>query len=258
MKFFLKLCCFSFLFFLICPFPTAAQESRSYFYETIDVRIAVNADSTFDVEERQTFVYQGRYNLGWRAVSLQKTDGISDISVIDGTTGRLLEHSSKRLDKLDPRSWGKFTNFRESNNQNIEWYYDLADTTHVWIIKYKVHGGIEFNKDSDRLYWNIFTDYEVPVNSSGVSVRLPDQTMTERVNIHAYRNQDIPIGLRFFPDSQEFGFYAESFQPLEDFTIDLSWPKGLISRSAYWVDFFQIYYGYILSALVVVLGLITG
>ena len=136
-KFALFLALFFVFFFL--PQLTLA---KSYQYDSILINIQVNKDSTFDVEERQIFNYNGVFNKGWRSIPLNKISAISDIQIIDGETGKPLIYSSKKLDKLNPLSWGKFTSYKEGGNQNIEWYYNLADTTYEWIIKYKVHGGI--------------------------------------------------------------------------------------------------------------------
>ncbi len=238
------------------PLSLKGQEGRSYNYDFVSVSIKINEDSTFDVEESLVFNYQGSYHSAWRSIPFRKIDAITDISVWDGAVNQPLDYSSKKLDKLNPQSWGKYTYFREGGAQNIEWYYDLANTRHIWNLRYKVHGGIAFGKNADRLYWNIFTDYDMPVNLSIVTVELPRQVNRDSVLYYAYRNHDSPISQSY--DAGIFSFSSASFYPKEAFTIDVSWPKGLVSQGAYWRDFAKIYYGYIGGAIALLLAFGVG
>ncbi len=97
----------------------AEAQIRQYQYDSIIVNIAVNKDSTFDVEERQVFNYTGQYNKGWRSIPFKDISTISDIWVIDGETNKTFVYSSKILEKTDPQSWGKFTYYKENGRQNI-------------------------------------------------------------------------------------------------------------------------------------------
>lgn len=161
----------------------AVTGDRQYQYDEILTNIRINTDTTFDVEESQTFDYQGIYNQGWRTIPFNKFDAITDIQVVDGKTGNPLGYSSSELDKTDPASWGKFTHKRENGAENIIWYYNIADAKHTWILKYKIHGGIGFFKEYDELYWNIMTDYTVPVLKAETHVYLPKE-MSSKEGMH--------------------------------------------------------------------------
>ncbi len=252
-----------FVFIVALPvdkiFAQSPAGEKSYNYSSISVNAKINEDSTVNIEERQAFNYQGEFHQGWRDIPLTKIDAITDISVINGETGQALTYSSRRLDKLNPASWGKFTYFRENGNQNIEWYYNLKDTAHTWILKYKIHGSLEFNKNSDRFYWNIFTSYDVPVLISGVNISLPQKLDEKDITLDAYRsNAANPILKVFNPETGEFIFSGQNFSPHEAFTVDITWPKGIVNQSSFWLDFIKIYYGIILSILVALAGIIIG
>lgn len=232
---------------------------KSYKYKSIVAKVDINKDTTINVEERQTFEYVGLFHAGWREIPLNKIDAITDISVIDGETGLEFKRSFKRLDKLDSENWGKFATFQKNGKQNIEWYYNLKDTEHEWILKYKVHGAIEFQKENDRLYWNVFTNYSVPVEYSKVVVVLPEEISEDSAFINSYRNSFSEINQKMLSDNKTFVFESDSrFEPNEAFTIDVSWQKGIIKRSSYFTDFIKMYFGYIISALVFVISLIYG
>ncbi|MFH1187371.1 MAG: DUF2207 domain-containing protein [bacterium] len=239
------------LFLFTFVFAISSVKANEYSYNSIDVNIKINQDSTFDVEEHQFFNYIGEFHAGWRSISLGKIDQISDIEVIDGKTGMPLIYSYFRKNKTDPTSWGKFTYYKDKGFENIEWYYNLSDTSHEWIIKYKVHGGIGFYEKYDELYWNIFTNYEIPIKKSSAYVILPDAASKENILIDAWRNeQQKIISQSFLDNNKTFFFESYDFNPEEDFTIKVSWPKGIVSQAAYEIDFLKINIYYILEILI--------
>ena len=237
----------------------AQSETQVYAYQRIATYIAVNTDTTIDVEEHQVFVYEGSFHVGWRSILLDRVDAITDVQVIDGRTGQPLVEVGRRLDKLDPDSWGKFTTFREGGAQNIEWYYNLADTTYEWVLRYKVHGAIAFGRVSDRLYWDIFTDYQVPVGKTEVEIILPAAAAQNTVGQYSYRTFDAGAGAQSYDEgSGTFSFTDQRFSVGEDYTIDVSWPHGVVDQGAYWRDFLKIYYGYIGGAAALLIAILAG
>src|SRR3989344_4402351 len=194
----------------------AQSETQVYAYQRIATYIAVNTDTTIDVEEHQVFVYEGSFHVGWRSIL---------------------------LDKLDPDSWGKFTTFREGGAQNIEWYYNLAVTTYEWVLRYKVHGAIAFGRVSDRLYWDIFTDYQVPVGKTEVEIILPAAAAQNTVGQYSYRTFDAGAGAQSYDEgSGTFSFTDQRFSVGEDYTTDVSWSHGVVDQGASWRGVFKIYY----------------
>ena len=142
-----------------------------------------------NVAEQQTFSFAGNFHAGERDISLQGISGVTDISVRDITEGMPLTESSERLDVLSPASWGKFAvwNDAEDNSKNVEWYFNLQDATHTWEIDYTVHGAIAFDKTYDRLYWNIFSGYMVPIEHAQATVTLPEMVPANEINETYYR-----------------------------------------------------------------------
>ena len=244
---------------LLSPLLAAAQTERSYYYEAIRASIQVNADSTLDVEETQTYRFAGEYHVGWRNIPYKDVGSVTRVAVIDAETGQPLQYSGKRLNKFDSNSWGKYTSFYEDGSQNIEWYFGAVDTTRSWILKYKVHGAIRFGSLQDRLYWNVFTDYQAPVRSASATVSLPGGAPAGQTSLAAYRTGGaMEIEKNYEPATGRFSFAAKDFAPGEDFTIDAGWPKGLVSKTAYWKDFFRLYYGYTIAAAAFLLANLIG
>lgn len=251
---------------IFLPALVWAQENRSYQYDKIDVSIQVNKDSTFDVTEIQTYNYVGEYHKGWRSVSLNKISSITDAQVFDGATNQPLKYSSDKLDKYNPASWGYYTTYKENGAQVIEWYYNLKDTTHVWVLKYKVHGGIGFYKDHDEVYWNIFTDYSVPVLRTTAKVALPANNFSsDQETAWLYwrispsepeqkTNQNPYVQKK---DNGNYEFIIDTpIAPKGIVTIAAGWPKGLIDQKSFWWDWIFLNWGYLLAVLIIILSII--
>ncbi len=225
---------------------------RKYVYDTIKYLINVNEDSTFDVEETQTYVFTGEYHAAERVIPYNKISDITEVVVLDGVTNEPLEYSSRTLEKSDQRNWGKYTVFNSGGALHVVWYYNKANTDHSWIIRYKVHGGIAFHKDHDELYWNLFSEYTVPVLNVKAVVTIPEnnfessslaQSVYTRPNAVAHAEGKVI-------DNRTFEFSAQGVTAFEPFTIAAGWPKGLISKSAFWFDFLKVHAALILSILI--------
>lgn len=235
-----------------------AQETRHYDYDKIIVNAKVNQDTTVNIEEQQTFNFTGEYHQGWRTVSFEKISGISDVSVIDGETGMALVYSSKELNKEDPSSWNRFTYNEKGNAGNIIWWYNVKDTSHTWIIKYKARGAIGFFDSYDEFYWNLFTDYQVPVRKVEAHVQLPQNASVDggyfinfyTSSIDTPKKQDISDG--------KFNYYSQDIKPLEKVTILAQWPKGIVDKSEYRKYLIGMNWGFIFLFLTVICIIISG
>ncbi len=239
-----------------------SAETRDYFYKSFYSEIRINKDTTFDVSEKIKLNFTGEYNQAWRQIPVRKFDAITDISVVDSETGKPLDFHSKKLDKTKPESWGKYTWDRKDGNYNIEWYYDLADTSHEWIVKYRVHGGLGFYKNHDELYWNLFSNFERQINEVRATVYLPAEADKSALNINLYK-PDVANG--YFLNSSYKIENGRTFEysilnvPIgSPLTIYAEWPKGIVSEKAYWIDFVKIYWGYIFSVLLIIASIIPS
>jgi len=226
--------------------PLSAQE-RSYSYQSIAVDAVVREDSTVRVSETLEYSFVGAYHQGWRSVPHKGIDGITDVAVVDGETGKPLRYSSSRLSKENPSSWGKYTVFYKDGATNIEWYYDLRDTNHRFIIAYTVHGAVGFHTDRDEFYWNVFTDYDVPVGRVEATVRLPVAVTTPTAHLYTSSGKSYTLER---PDDQTFRFMLQDIASHEAVTIAVGWQKGVVSQAAYWRDMARTYWGVLWGAFV--------
>lgn len=245
------------LFFLFCAsfcLPSLAY-AKSYSYTSISQDIQINQDTTFDVQETQTYNFEGEFHKGWRSIPFNKIDDIQNIRVLDKNTGSSLEYSSKQLDPLDPESVGKYTFKKNAGVMEIEWYFNANNEIRSWVISYTVIGGLSFYKDHDELYWNIFTDYDTSVGSSQVRITLPKKVSIEDLKITEYLSGG-DFSSSEVIDGKTANAQALQLDPQAKFTIAFGWPKGIVDQKQYWGFFLETYWGYIASGVVWILAVI--
>ncbi len=186
-----------------------ADSDKIYFYQLINVDIAVNPDSTFDVIEKQTYNLLGSFGYFSHNIKLKGLDHISDIEVFN-SQGRKLNKDEYKLS-------------RKIGQWHVQWNFPRKNFGHEimsWTIKYKVHGGLGFFDDYDELCWNaIFADRTVPVVEANVMVHLPDGAKI----INQSGNFDVI-------DDKTIRFWGYNIEPGEFLTIMTAWPKGIVEK----------------------------
>lgn len=242
---------------LLTPLFAFAQTERSYHYESIQYVYTVREDTTVSADEEQTYAFNGVYHQAVRTIPHKGLDAITDVEVFDGETGLPLTYSRSQLDKTKESSWNKYTVYNEEGQTYIEWYYDLSKTAHpakhTWILHYNIHGALAFYKDHDELYWNVFTDYAVPVASVDVSVVLPGAITNRSASF--YTTSNLPF-VSDTTDEKSYHFSVKNIPPQEDVTFAVGWQKGLVDQSAYWRDFFGIYWQFFAAVAIILCSLV--
>lgn len=252
---------YSLMFGMFLLFPsfthaTGADLWRNYVYENISVDAVVNIDTTVDVTEKQTYKFTGEYHQGWRSIPLRRIGSITDIAVVDVETMQPLQYVKNSLKKTDPQSWGKYTFKRTNDGVNIEWYFDAKDQEKTWYIKYKVHGALEFLRKNDRFYWNVFSGYDVAVNDAQVRIFLPEKVDLTKPVLEVFVTGKNVSDYGLNQEGKYFFANIDSVAPMSAFTVNLYWPRGVIVRSDYLVDFWKLNYGIILSLLFFIVAIL--
>ena len=155
-----------FLLLLAMASPAYAQ-SKTLYWQRLDVDITVNEDGTFRVEETQEIVFtSGTFTYGYRDVDMSRLDSISDVEVREG------DRVYQRSDSGAPYT---FSTSRQGQYFRIKWHFpETGDSTHTYTIAYTVHGGLRYYDEGDQIWWKaVFSDRSFPVNASRVTVHLP-------------------------------------------------------------------------------------
>lgn len=229
---------------------------RSYSYDLIDQQIQINKDSTVDITEREKFNFIGEYHKGYRSISKQKISAITDVFVTDAETGQVLTRVSHALEKTDPQSWGHYYVSDTTNTTDVEWYYNAKDTIHEWVIHYRVHGAIGFFQDHDELYWNLFTDFDVPVSNATATVFLPEGINEQKLQIDSYATNPNSIIETHVANGHKYDFVFNNIAPKDAVTIAAGFPKGIVLKSAFFFDFLKTYWIILTSILLIIVILI--
>lgn len=226
---------------LCTPLKTNAQKIPvgSYSYDAFDAVVTVNKDTTVTVEERLMYDLVGTHHIGFRSISLDKIGRITDIQITDGETNKPLVYSKFKLEANLSENFGKYTTFVENGKQTVEWYYDLSDTKHLWIIRYTLHGALEFysKEKKDELNRTLFSNLDVSVKNVHVRVIIPQQ-VEKRADITGAifsKPEDLFVDSQF-TDLRTMDIVAKNVPPKGELTFTFTWPKGMVYRSGYWLD----------------------
>ena len=235
-----------------------AQDVRSYFYQDITQNIQVHTNASIHVDEIQTYDFTGEYHLGYRSILHKDIGAITNITVTDQLTGEAYTYSYSKLDKANPYSWGKYTTYEQNGSTIIEWYYDLGSNPHnihAWKLSYTVHGAVGFYSDHDQLYWNMFTDYNVPISNVQAHIELPQTIISQSQSFYTTKSH---VSSVYGLEGRTFYFSSTHIFPHESVTIAAGWQKGMILQQAYWKDWVQLYTWYLISLGVILASIFIG
>jgi hypothetical protein len=203
---------FKIFFFLLFSFSLFSNESTPFYWESIHVDIRVLENGDFLVTEIQNYQFQEMYtNERFRYIPLDKVYKIKDISV---------EENGKAL---------KIQTGIKSNQTWIQWRHALnPPESHEFVIRYRVMGGIQNNKDIDMLYWKaIFSDRKAVVKKASVRVVLPE-VLNKKV--FSYRNFGAKATANEISPT-EYEFYSSSkLNPKEELEIQITFPSGILGN----------------------------
>jgi hypothetical protein len=214
--------------FALMPSLVAAQSNEpSYRYNRVSAEYHIQRDGSVRVSELLTMLYDGTYHSMWRSVPFATSTTVSDVRVLDGATGEALTPSPIALHGDEPQSWGKYYIEKdEAGNTNVEWYYGINHRVHTWVLEYTLRGVITLYDDHDEFFWNIFANYDVPVDTVESQVFLPGAVTLPKSNIFSSGNHDWYIDR---PDNKTFRFRVSDIAAGERVSIQVGWQKGLVA-----------------------------
>ena len=155
------------LLFLLAAARPAQAQGKTLYWDRYDVAITIQPDGTLRVVETQQITFtSGTFTFGFAAIPLDKTEGISEISVQEGD--RLYRRSSSQQPySFDVESFGE--------GIDIRWYFpETGDSTHTYELAYTVAGAVRIYDTGDKLQWiAISGERDFPIQEATVTVNLP-------------------------------------------------------------------------------------
>ena len=143
---------------LYSSFAHVAAESVPFYWDAINVRIALQPNGDLLIEETQIYTFQDKYsNQRYRYIPLDKIESISDVRVQEND---LVIPSKTGIQ--DGKFW-------------ISWEHPLTPPEkHTFVLKYRVSGALQLSDKNTQIYWKaIFPDRKAPIKSAIINVKLP-------------------------------------------------------------------------------------
>lgn len=104
----------------------------------------------------------------------------------------------------------------------------------TYVIEYEIDRATSYFDDHDELYWNAFTDWQVPVLESTVTVHLPENANAEDMKaacFTGYYGSNESACNAAIVDDKTFMYTSDDLlAPGEGFTIVAGFPKGVVKE----------------------------
>jgi len=210
---------------LVAAGGVAQAQDRSGYWQRYDVDINIMPSGDFRVEETQELVFtSGTFRFGQREIPLNKTDGISDITVSEeGGPDYVLSSSGEPY---------TYSVRQEGNSVYIRYNFPpSSDTRRTIVIGYRVSGGLRYYPEDgvDQLYWTAIPDGNpFPTRTSVISVHLPEGA--------AFTNYDVygaTAEATFEPGQSDIELPINGpIQPGQAVEVVAEWNHGVVAGTA--------------------------
>lgn len=147
--------------------PAEAQ-SKTFVWESYDVTLAIQSNGDLRVVERQRIRFtSGSFTFGFRDIPLDRTEGISQVSMSEPGVGAYADASNSQ-----PYT---FKTSRQSGSLVIDWYFPPTENAvRTFDLSYTVHGALRIHDSGDKLQWFAFpTDRAFGIQEASAKVVLP-------------------------------------------------------------------------------------
>ncbi|HEX6607569.1 MAG TPA: DUF2207 domain-containing protein, partial [Chloroflexia bacterium] len=217
--------------------PVARAADQNQYWDNDEVTVQIHEDSTFDVTERQGFVFDsGTFHGSYRDIETNRLTGITNVSVSEDGVGAY-QTDNTPID-LKAGKYGPPRTFQvldQSGSKRIIWFYGTLDAPahKTMVIKYTVSGGLRFYPDGDQFYWSPFMPNRTAViERASITVQVPpniDLTTGPARQWAVYPANAATVQVS--PQQAVFTVKG-ALQPNTDFEAGLQWAHGAIAGTA--------------------------
>ena len=196
-------------------------QDKSLLWQRYDVNLNVQVNSDLLMEEIQQIQFtSGTFRYGYAAIPLDRLERITDISVaevINGQERRYVPNSSGE--------YGFQTTYND-NNLEINWYFPpTRDSTHTYILRYRVIGGLRFYEGGDQLWWKaIPPDHNFPIRASTITVTLPATFTADQLEIASYG----PAATSTLNERGQIVFTSQNIPADQELEVRVQFPHGVV------------------------------
>lgn len=140
--------------------------ARDYRMDGLDLTINIDPDGAMHIREDWTFVFDGRFSQVFRTFPLNDLVTIDNIRVYEGDREYLFS------DNEEP---GTTRLVSKRDYQELQVFFNGANTTRVFSIRYRLKGAIARHEDAALLYYKLVSDeWEKPVHNITARIYPPE------------------------------------------------------------------------------------
>jgi uncharacterized membrane protein len=157
---------------------------KSFKYNSWDVDVVVNKDSTLNVTETYNEQITGEYTGRYRNLMYgDNVLGFSDISVSENGVPYIPGAVIKGI--VNEPGYFMYTDYKYSGDyMEVLWSFRAQDEAKTFTLKYKVDGGFYYYDDTDQLEWKaVSEEREQEIDSVKVTVHLPEDISLKKADI---------------------------------------------------------------------------
>ncbi len=207
-------------FLLAATLTTPVLAAKDYHAENFEVLVDIQPDGSLLVTETVTFRFDGGpFTYVFREISRTGTD---DIQVLDASMDGVI---------LQPGEGTGQVEIIDDDPVSVTWHFEpTSDSTHVFVITYRVDGAIRHDEAADTLFWAaIPVDHDYTISQGLIRIVYPEHLMP----------LDDPV-LDGVTSDQELGagtvtFNTQEISPDGAVNVSIRFPSGsLVSQAPGW------------------------
>ena len=187
-----------------------AQAAAPFYWDFIDVDIALEADGDLVVTETQKYTFTADHtNQRYRYIPLDGLDRITDVAVYEGEAQL-------------PTQTGI-----QDNQYWIRWRHDLdAPESHTFKVQYRVSGGVQAQGAHNQIFWRaLFPDRNTDIQRGIVTVHLPNELIGQ---VNEFTSNGVAATKQQI-DARTFEFAVdEPLAPQQFLDVKVQFPAGLL------------------------------
>jgi|GEM_PF-5468008 len=151
--------------FLLAP----AALAKSWSIDRAEIQITLNEKGDMAVTEKRTFAFDGAFHHIYQVVLLPERSAMENVALAGP------EGPYKRSDSKEPGTY-------QVTGDQIDWYFQAADSLQTFTLSYTVTHAIRMHEDSAELYWQVIgTEWEADTSEAAITIQLPGNALEARV-----------------------------------------------------------------------------
>lgn len=171
---------------------------KRFHWEEVDIKLEVLSSGNMSVIERQTLVFQDKFQFGYRMIP-SGTKGRNDGIYSTKFSEIINETSSKSYSLERSRKNHTYTHRKKNKVSTIIWYFPSTSGKRVYDLSYQVISPLKILEPNVyQLYWILIPeDHQARIERSKVQLLLP--SMSEIQGITIYQDNEIK-----YPEIDQF------------------------------------------------------